>query len=186
MTAIELVQLKAFARIDGALLSLLFVATFACYVVGLTSPTYGFLAMLTVVLTPVFVGMRLKKFRDDSLEGKISFLRGWFYVCLMFFYGGLLFALIQYAYLAYMDHGYMVSVITQVFATPENHEMITKMGMADQISESLHMLQTMRPIDFALDMLTTLIMAGMMLGLPIAAVMQRKVKIENGGKENTR
>ncbi len=178
MTAPEYIQLKAFARIDGALLSLLFVAAFVCYMVGLTSPTYGFLALLTVVLTPVFVGMRLKRFRDDSLEGKISFLRGWAYVCLMFFYGGLLFALMQYAYLAYMDKGYMVSVITEVFATPENSEMIRKMGMADQISESLHMLQTMRPIDFALDMLTSLIMAGMMLGLPIAAMMQKKAEIK--------
>ena len=176
MTAPEYIQLKDFARIDGALLSLLFVAACVCYVVGLTSPTYGFLALLTVVLTPVFVGMRLKRFRDDGLEGKISFLRAWFYVCLMFFYGGLLFALIQYAYLAYMDQGYMVSVITEMFSSPENAELIKKMGMADQISESLHMLQTMRPIDFALDMLTSLIMAGMLLGMPIAAVMQKKVK----------
>jgi hypothetical protein len=174
LTAPEYVQLKAFARIDGALLSLLFVAAFVCYVVGLTSPTYGFLALLTMVLTPVFVVMRLKRFRDDSLSGKMSFLRGWFYVSLMFFYGGLLFALLQYAYLAYIDKGYMVMLITEMLSTPENAEIIKQMGMSDQISETLHMLQTMRPIDFALDMLTSLIMGGMMLGLPIAAVMQRK------------
>ena len=103
MTGPEYIQLKAFARIDGALLSLLFVAAFVCYVVGLTSPTYGLLAMLTIVLIPVFAVIRLKRFRDNGLMGKISFLRAWFYVSLMFFYGGLLFALVQYAYLAYID-----------------------------------------------------------------------------------
>ena len=36
----------------------------------------------------------------------------------------------------------------------------------------------MRPIDFALDMLTTLLMIGIMLGVPIAALVQRKVKKE--------
>ena len=78
MTPPEYIQLKAFARIDGALLSLLFVAAFACYVVGLKSPVYGLLALLTIVLTPVFVVVRLKRFRDEALLGKISFRRAWF------------------------------------------------------------------------------------------------------------
>ena len=176
MTAPEYIQLKAFARIDGALLALMLVVAFACYIVGLTSPTYGFLALFAIVLTPVFVGVRLRRFRDEGLAGTISFLRGWAYVSFVFFYGGLLFALVQYAYLAYIDHGYMLMIITEMLSTPETAGIIKQMGMADQISESLHILQTMRPIDFALDMLTTLIMAGMMLGLPIAAVMQKKGK----------
>ena len=176
MTAPEYIQLKAFARIDGALLALMLVAAFACYIVGLSSPTYATLALLTVVLTPIFVGVRLRRFRDLGLEGTISFLRGWAYVSLMFFYGGLLFALAQYAYLAYLDHGYMMMVLTDMMSEPQNVEMIKRLGMSDQVNESLHVLQTMRPIDFALDMLTSLIMIGVMLGVPIAAVVQRRVR----------
>ena len=124
MTAPEYKQLKAFARVDGALLAVL---------------------MITC--------------------------------CLMFFYGGLIFALAQYAYMAYMDKGYLVMTITNILALPENAEVIKQLGMADQVSESIHMLQAMRPIDFALNMLTTIIMGGIMLGLPIAAIM-KKVKVE--------
>ena len=176
MTPPEYIQLKAFARIDGALLSLLFVAAFACYVVGLKSPVYGLLALLTIVLTPVFVVVRLKRFRDEALLGKISFRRAWFYVALMFGYGGLLFALAQYAYLAYLDQGYMLMVITEMLSTAETAELINQMGMTDQISESLHVLQNTRPIDFALNMLMTVVLSGTMLGMPIAAVMQKKEK----------
>ena len=175
MTAPEYIQLRAFARIDGALLAVLLIACFACYVVGLTSPLYGFLSLITLAVMPFFAGIRLKRFRDTGLEGTISFLRGWAYICLMFFYAGLLFALAQYAYLAYMDHGYLVMTISEMLSTPENTEVIKQMGMADQVSESLHMLQSMRPIDFALNMLTTIIMGGIMLGLPIAAIL-KKVK----------
>ena len=175
MTPEEYVQLKAFARIDGALLAVLLIACFACYVVGLTSPLYGFLSLITIAVMPFFAGIRLKRFRDTGLEGTISFLRGWAYICLMFFYAGLLFALAQYTYLAYMDHGYLVMTISEMLSTPENTEVIKQMGMADQVSESLHMLQSMRPIDFALNMLTTIIMGGIMLGLPIAAIL-KKVK----------
>ena len=165
--------MKAFARIDGAWLALLLIAGFTCYVVGLTSPLYGFLAMITLLVVPFFVGRRLKRFRDDGLDGTMSFLRGWAYVILMFFYGGLLFALAQYAYLTYMDKGYILTTITDVLSAPESVAVMKQMGMDEQVNESLHLLGTMRPIDFALDMLTTLIMAGAVLGLPIAAIVKR-------------
>ena len=105
MTAPEYVQLKAFARIDGLRLSILLMLGFVCYVVGLTSPTYGFLAIITVIVTPFFVGRQLKRFRDNGLDGAISFLRGWAYVALMFFYGGLLFALAQFSRARYIARG---------------------------------------------------------------------------------
>lgn len=178
MTAPEYKQLKAFARVDGALMAMLMIVCFACYIAGLTSPLYGFLSIIAVVMMPFFAGYRLRRFRDTELEGSISFMRGWAYVCLMFFYGGLLFALAQYGYLAYMDKGYLVMTISDMLALPENAEVIKQMGMADQVNESIHMLQAMRPIDFALNMLTTIIMGGIMLGLPIAAIM-KKVKVEN-------
>ena len=41
MTPIEYVQLRAFARQDGALLSLLWIGSFACYIQGLTYPSLG-------------------------------------------------------------------------------------------------------------------------------------------------
>ena len=173
MTAPEYIQLKAYARIDGAMLSLLMMASFVCYLMGLTSPIYGFMSLAMILLTPLFVGNRLKQFRDNGREGVISFLRGWAYVSMMFFYGGLLFALMQYGYMAYMDKGYMLSTIMQALSVPETAEAIKQMGMAEQVNESLQMLQGMRPIDFSLNMLTTVIMIGIVLGLPIAAVMRK-------------
>lgn len=174
MTAPEYIQLKAFARIDGALLSLLWIASFALYIVGITSPAFGLASILLAVATPFFVGIRLRHFRDDGLEGTISFLRGWAYTILVFFYGGLLFALVQWAYLTFMDHGYLLTSITDALNSPETMEALTQMNMADTIDESIAMLQQMRPIDLSLNMLTTNIMIGTILGLPIAAILQRK------------
>ena len=76
--------------------------------------------------------------------------------------------------MAYFDHGYMMMVLTDVMTDPQNAEVIKRLGMSDQINESLHVLQSMRPIDFALDMLTSLIMVGVMLGVPVSAVVQRR------------
>lgn len=173
VTVSEYVQLKAFARIDGARLSFLWMASFALYIIGLKSPGYGLAAMLLAVITPFFVGRCLRRFRDEGLKGTISFGRGWVYTVFVFFYSGLLFALAQWAYLTYMDQGYMMRTITEALANPETAEALRQMGMTETIGESLYQLGQMRPIDLSLNMLTTNIMLGMLLGLPIAAVLQR-------------
>ena len=179
VTPSEYVQLKAFARIDGARLSFLWMASFALYIAGLKSPGYGLAAMLLAVITPFFVGRCLRQFRDKGLQGAISFSRGWVYTVYVFFYGSLLFALAQWAYLTYMDQGYMMKTITEAVAAPETADALRQMGMAETVGESLDQLGQMRPIDLSLNMLTTNIMLGMLLGLPIAAVHQGA----RGGKE---
>ena len=47
------------------------------------------------------------------------------------------------------------------------------------MNDQLKLMSAMRPIDFALNMLTINIMSGLFLGLPIAALTQKvKVKTE--------
>ena len=174
MTAQEYVQLKAFARIDGAKLSLLWMASFALYIIGLSTPAYGLAALLLAVLTPFFVGSCLRHFRDDGLEGSISLMRGWAYTIYVFFYGSLLFALAQWAYLTYMDQGYLMKAIGLMLTAPETAESLRQMGLTETLDESIQMLGQMRPIDLSLNMLTSNILMGIVLGLPIAAVLQKK------------
>jgi len=69
----------------------------------------------------------------------------------------------------------MLMVINDMMSEPQNAEMIKQLGMSEQVNESLHMLQTMRPIDFALNILTINIISGIMLGIPIAAITQRTI-----------
>lgn len=173
MTSAERIQLDAFARVDGVILALLWICCFACYIAGLTNSLLGLAAIAMVVASPFFVARRLRRFRDYAREGIISFRRGWGYVILVFFYGGLLFALAQYVYFAYMDHGYLVSVIGQMMQTPEFNELMAQYdGAQDSFRQMLAEFQKARPIDLALQGLTTNIMIGIVLGVPIAALMR--------------
>lgn len=175
MTPAEYVQLKAFARQDGALLALLWVGSFVSYILGLSSPLLSMLSILLMVLTPFFVYRRVQNFRDCGRDGILSFARGWAFVVFVFFYAGLLFAIVQYAYFAFIDKGYLMESMIKMLSTPEAKEMIAQSGMTDTMSESVHEIQTMRPIDLSLNVLTTNILIGMLLGLPIAAVAKRGV-----------
>ncbi len=173
MTAPEYIQLKAFARQDGALLALLWMATFLLYIIGVQNQMLGLAAVLLMVYTPFFVGERLGKFRDYGREGIISFRRAYAYTVFVFFYGGVLFAVAQYVYFAFMDNGYLLSQFSKMVTSEETQKMLQQYGMTEMMNESLKEMSNIRPIDYALNMLTVNISVGFILGVPISLIMQR-------------
>lgn len=175
MTAPEYIQLKAFARQDGVLLALLWVSSFLLYIMGMSNQILGLAAVILMLYTPFFVGTRLGKFRDYGRDGHISFRRGYAYTVLVFFYGGVLFAVAQYIYFAFMDQGFLVSQFSKMMNTVEARQMLQQYGMAEMMDESLQQMTATRPIDYALNMLTINISLGFILGIPISLLKQRSV-----------
>lgn len=173
MTAPEYIQLKAFARQDGVLLALLWVSSFLLYIMGMSNQILGLAAVILMLYTPFFVGTRLGKFRDYGRDGQISFRRGYAYTVLVFFYGGVLFAVAQYIYFAFMDQGFLVSQFSKMMNTVEARQMLQQYGMAEMMDESLQQMTATRPIDYALNMLTINISLGFILGIPISLLKQR-------------
>lgn len=173
MTPQEYVQLKAFARQDGALLSLLWIGGFACYILGMSNPMLGLAAMILICATPFYAANRLRHFRDYGREGIISFARSYAYTVLIFFYAGVLLAIAIYLYFAFMDHGFLMGKIIETTQSPEGQKIIELYGMQGEMDENIKMIAGMRPIDYALNMLTINIVTGFILGVPIAAIMQR-------------
>ena len=169
MTPAEYQQLKAFARIDGALLAIVWIGSFILYIKGISNPVLGLISMIALISAPFFAAKRLRKFRDYARDGIISFRRGYAYIVLAFFYSGLLFAVAQYVYFTYMDHGFLVEKFTEIINMPE----YVQLGLKDTMQQGLNELAGMRPIDIALNMLTMVIIAGFVLGMPIAAFVQK-------------
>ena len=179
MTPAEYIQLKAFARQDGALLALLWVVTFSLYIIGVSNQLLGMAAILLMIYTPFFVGERLGKYRDYGREGLISFRRGYAYTVFVFFYGGILFAIAQYLYFAYMDNGFLLSQFSKMVSSTEMQQVLKQYGMTQMVDESLQEMANTRPIDYALNMLTINISIGFIMGLPLGLIMQRSVKRVN-------
>ena len=179
MTPEEYVQLKAFARQDGAMLSLLWSGSFACYIKGLSSPTLAFAALLLMTLSPFFAASSLRHFRAYALDGVISFRRGYAYILMTFFYAGLLLAAALYIYFAFIDDGFLLGKLMDTMNSEEGRQIIQMYGMREQMEEGLKELGNMRPIDYALNMLTINITTGFLLGLPIAAAYKRIEGLKN-------
>lgn len=176
MTPQEFIQLKAFARQDGALLSLLWIGSFICYIKGMSIPLLGMLSLLLAIMSPFYVASRLRHFRDAARDGIISFRRGYAYTVLTYFYGGLLLAVAIFVYFAFLDNGYLMSILSEVLNSEQGRQLVKLYGMGNEMEQGLRTLGEMRPIDFALNMLTVNISFGFILGLPTAALMQRAGK----------
>ena len=155
------------------MLSVLWIGSFACYIFGITNPLLGMLALLLIVVSPLFAANRLRHFRDGVREGVISFGRGYAYTALVFFYAAVLLAAAIYIYFAFIDNGYLLSTVNQFLLTKEGKQIIELYGLADQLQENLKTLAEMRPIDYAVNMLSVNITIGLLLALPIAAVYKR-------------
>ncbi|MDD6437509.1 MAG: DUF4199 domain-containing protein [Prevotella sp.] len=166
---VALTQLKAFARQDGALLALLWLASFACYVMAPES-IFGSLFALG---TPFLVSWRLKLFRDGALYGTISFRRALGYSLYCFFYASLLFAAAQFIYFRFLDHGVFFGNITTALQAIEP---IYQQNGVDTtaLHSSLSALMALSPIELSfLFMMQNFIVGGLLSPL-IAAVGKRR------------
>ena len=79
----------------------------------------------------------------------------------------------MYVYFTFIDNGYLLSTINQFLSTKEGKQLLELYGMADEMQANMKALAALRPIDYAVNMLSINITIGLVLGLPIAAVMQR-------------
>ncbi len=175
MTPEEYIQFKAFARIDGAYLGVAWIISFVFYIGGLSSPLLGLLGAIIAILSPFFAAYRLRKFRDYAREGVISFRRALAYYISMFLYASLLLALAQYIYFAYIDGGYLFNTYSNVLSMPEAVEILKAYGISQQqMQQSINELAQSSTINIVLNILSTNIIIGIVIGIPMAAVMMRK------------
>ena len=169
-----LIQLKAFARQDGFLLFLLWIASFAVIVNNPASSWGSLLAMAT----PFYVGYLLARFRNYALDGVISFRRGLAFSLYTFFYASLLFAVAQFVYFRYLDNGtFMTMLLTSVKALEPVYR---AQGISlSELQQSLSMIGQLTPVETAFIFMMQNILIGAILSFPIAWIGKRTALRKN-------
>lgn len=175
MTNNDFRQLTAFARQDGLFMGILWIIALACFIAGFKSQLLMLLCMGLAIFTPFFAYKRLKAFRDYVLEGNISFVKAWAYCILIFFYGSLILAAVVFAYFAFLDNGYIYEQVNRVYSQPEMKPALQQIGMT--VKDIMTLYSAYRPIDFAMQSITSNITMGILLSLPIAMLSKRNTII---------
>ncbi len=169
-------QMKAFARVDGAYLGLIWIAAFTFFVLQYSNPLLGTVSMLLSIMSLFFVYKRIVKFRKDICDNEIPFSRAYIYSLLMFFYASLIMGLAQYIYFKFIDGGFIINTYSELIATPEYQQMSKAYGMSAQdMKEAIDVMSKVRPVDIVLNFMSMNIFGSVFLSFPLA-FMARKNK----------
>lgn len=173
----EYEHIKAYARIDGAIMGGLWILSFICFIAQFYMPLLSMASMIIGVVSIIVTAMRLKNFRDNILDGVISYWKAYGYSMLTYFYAALLMAAAQYIYFQFIDHGFLISQYTAMTSSPEFKSMMTLYGIkAEEMKLTMDTIASLRPIDVALQFFSTNIILGLVISWPIAALIRSKYK----------
>lgn len=167
----KIIQTKAFARQDGAILGAIWILSFVCTMVA-NDPSrqlFGLVSNILIFCTPFVVAKRLKSFRDNALDGKISFKRGLYYCLQTFFYATLLLTIVQYLWFRFMD----VSPFMNALQANYQVVMQTYQMTAEQARTVLEAITMMKPIAWASMFMVVDLVVGFVLSPFIALAMAR-------------
>ncbi len=168
VSAETLSQVKAYARQDALFLAVVWFASMWALVEN-PERSLGTILMLT---TPFVVGWRLRVFRDRVLGGLISFRRALCYSCYVFLYTSLLFALGQFLYFRFLDHGKFLAIVHRTVETMR--PVYEQNGLsAEQLDTAQKVLDMMSPMQMVMTFMMQNLMAGLVLSLLIALVCKR-------------
>lgn len=164
------IQLKAFARIDGLLMALLWAGSFLM----VCQDPQSVFGSLLILATPFVAAQRLKTFRDHVLDGLISLRRGYAYLWFVFFYAALLFAAFQFVYFRFFDHGTFMAMIISTCQTIEQIYKSQHLPVAE-LHQTINQLRSIGDVDLVLAFYSQNLFLCTLLSLPVAAIMRRTV-----------
>lgn len=168
-----LVQLKAFARIAGLKMMVVWAISFACFVAQFHTPGFSMLWLVSVLAIPYIMTRQTRSYRDN-IGGALTFRRSWLFSVYTFFYASILFALAQYVHFAFIDHGFIISQYISTITAPAGKALLTSYGYSqNDLKMIINQLEDIKPITIAINCATMNILAGCLLALPIAALTKR-------------
>lgn len=162
-------QIKAYARIEGAILGVIWVASFA-FLVYMPQSWWGNLMILS---TPFYAGWRIKNFRDKIREGFISFKAAYFFSAYTFFYASLIFAACQFIYFQWLDSSAFTNLFIQTLQTAIPTYKQLKMDISE-LQEGIKLIREMNAIDITSIILMQNIFIGTILSAPLAAFYKKE------------
>ena len=172
MTFDEFRQLKAYARYDGIYLSVIWIAAFASLIGCTQYQPLSMVCLLLMLSTPLFVAYRLRLFRQDALDGHISFGRALLYCLRVFFNAAFMLALAQWAYMRFIDNGRLATLLRTLTETEETKTVFRQMSIDS--NTFIAAFEQVTPLEFASSYFFENVLIGIVLSIIIAMAMRKK------------
>lgn len=179
---------RDFAIEYGTVLGLIWLATFASFIGGMTGGnvlmmmmSMGFMGI--TMLMPLYLAWRYKQHLKSG--DRVSMGMAWIFASLMFFYACVITGVGEFIYFQYMDQGRTLDLFMRLLSSPETEAQYEMMGASDFLAKSrmeLQELANLTPLDITLNLFVNNIFFSLLYSLPVAAVAHRKCRLINPDK----
>lgn len=172
MNATHYSALRSYAAQKGAVVGGMWIASFACFIGGLSHPGLSFISMLAGVGSIFATGILVRGFRRQT--GEIGFGMAYWMSLQMFFYASILMAAAQFIYFRYMDNGFLADTYASLMQQPEAAKILQEMGYGanyqELVEQAIAIWRTVSPIELTFDFLVSNFFLGFLLSLPAAII----------------
>lgn len=173
----EYIQLRAFARQDGLWIGLLWIATLGCFVGSIKEPALQTGFITGVIATPFVLYFRLRRFRDNVLDGSISYSRATAFCILTTTYASILMAGATLLYFYFLDNGMLINALRNNISMPELRESFRQTGLnPEELETEIEAIGGLRPIEFAFSIFFNGIVTSSFLSLILGLIGMRSKK----------
>lgn len=174
MTNFNYKQARNQAGTYGFVIGSLWIASFGCYMAGLTTPFLSHLCIILGLFSPFVAAMLIRKYKHSVAI--LNFWKTWWMALLIFMYATLLTAAGQYVYFRFIDNGRMLNAYTTLFESPEYQELLqqaTPNGEGKEIlSQALELMGSMTPIELTFELMFSNLILGFFLSIITALLAQ--------------
>lgn len=168
---IDYEQLRTYARIDGAIVGALWIVSFALFVGEFYNTLLGVLALATSVASLAAMALLSSRYRNNALNGTITFGHAFMHCMMSFGYAALLMAVAQWVYFEFIDNGFIISQYTKMLSSKDYLATMQQVGIdKEALKQAIDTLAGIRPIEIAFQFLTSNIIIGVVASLPIAMI----------------
>ncbi len=170
MNEVSYKQIRAFAAQYGAVVGLMWIVSFAFFIVGLTRPLVGNVGLVAGLSSVAAAGLLIRKFRREV--SPLRFGRSWWMAALIFMHASLLMAAAQFVYFRYIDNGLFLRTYSAVMQQPEALATMQRMmpgeDAAEAVRQAMELLKGISPGGLTLEFLAYNLMLGFLLAVPAA------------------
>lgn len=165
-------QARAFAAVYGTWVGIMWIGSFACYILGLSNPLLANFSFILGLLSIIAAIVQMRRFHRNIAP--LSLGRAYWMALLIYSYSTLLMALGQYIYFRYLDNGFLASAYEAVINNPQYQELLQSMMPGQDYktttNEAINLLRNSSAGTLTIQLMVYNMLLGFILALPTGLI----------------
>lgn len=171
--------MQRYAMLFGTYMGIFWILKFSLFPLGLRIPILSFLFIILTLCVPFIGYYYARLYRNQACNGVIGFGHAWLFTIFMYMFASLLAAVIHYIYFQFIDQGFILNTIEEQLSIIA-HSGIPNIDESIKIyREAIEQTRSMTTIDITMQLISTNVFWGIILGIPTALFVTKKKANEN-------